>query len=169
MFSSIIIYFTTFTQVTAIFQKINDEHTFREILSNNQQTYVLFTNASTNSKHSSKSKINPIIQAFTEIHSVDFARPPFLHVNCDIQYSNRLLQPVCRKYFEDFEKIWRFDEIQISKFKNLEHYDYFEGKRWPLNLPSLKLFFQENEFKKAPIGQRLGKYQKAAYDKSLLN
>ena len=34
-----------------------------------------------------------------------------------------------------------------------------------MNLPSLKLFFQENEFKKAPIGQRLGKYQKAAYDK----
>jgi len=157
---------------------------FRSILSENQQTYVLFTNASTKNKYLKPTKHNSIISAFKEIHPVEFSRPPFLHVNCDISFENRYLQPVCRKYFKDYEGLewpaglWEYDDIQISKFKSntssdavsqnseigknsensdqsklktgpIQHFDHFDGKRWPLTLPTLKLFFQDNDFKKS--------------------
>ena len=181
----------------SIYQKVHEEHIFRSILSENQQTYVLFTNASTKNKYLKPTKHNSIISAFKDIHPVEFARPPFLHVNCDISFENRHLQPICRKYFKDYEGLnwptglWDFDDIQISKFKSnstgsviphsestrdpenydklknqpIQHFDHFDGKRWPLTLQTLRLFFQDNDFKKAPIGQRLHRYQQIAINK----
>merc|ERR1712168_915219 len=79
---------------------------------------------------------------------------PLIIINCDINFENKSILPVCRKYFDKNLK------FQLMKINCNREQIYDGSKNWPLGTPDFGSFFRYDHMEKAGISYRIEKYQK---------